>query len=310
VAEGLLVLLTILSSILMNKHILGRAFSLFAFAFALALVPLAKTQAAGEYLILARYDASYNDTFDVRGYNFPANTSVSVSFEGVTKTVTSDNGGNFVTSAFTVPFRLPGMYPVTAIGGGVTATGYQFINGFYPWGEASSYYVLPNAPLGFKGRHFAPYEPVKLFDGNNNLITTFTADGGGNFDTVSTIPTIPWDWYSSNRTYHMEGQMTGAKSSLEVVIGHFWPNITPKSYYVPFNYTMEVKGENFAPNEQVDLYLNGTLVQSKTADGGGNLMFTITSPSSGMEFELKAKGNLSFIESVRHVTLAQPGWAL
>ncbi len=255
---------------------------------------------SGNYVILSMYAGSPGSRFTVNGYGFGANEQVQATFAGLTVGANADSAGNFATPTFGVPYLPAGPYSVTVRGltSGRTQTASYYVHGYYPTGGPSAYYIMPNQQIGFFGHNFATNESVKIFGPSNQLLTTATADGGGNF-AVSNVYTVPFSMAASSQTFRLVGQTTGFNVSFSVVVGNFYPNINPSTYYLGRGQSFGVSGTGYAPNEPVDLYVGGTKMATVTADGGGNFGTSLTAPSSGGSFDLRGTGTLSGQSSMR-----------
>jgi hypothetical protein len=175
---------------------------------------------------------------------------------------------------------------------------------YYPFGGPSNYYAVPGQMLGFFGRNFAN-ERVDLYDTHNQLVTTFVADGGGNFERGNVFM-VPYADANSVEHFRFAGESSNTSVNFEVKVGQYYPLITPSSFYLMHGERFSVNATRFAPNEPVTLSVNGASVGHGTADGGGNLLFdSILAPSGGGSFTVQGAGDLSGNRSTMTVYLMQ-----
>jgi hypothetical protein len=196
-------------------------------------------------------------TLMVSGTGFAHNESVMLKLESTVTNVTAQTDGSFTEAQVAIPQVLPGVYVLHAQGvdSGAEALGYFYIGGFYPSAQPSSYYLVPEQMLSFSASGFAPNESVQITEGESaTVLATTTTNGSGSFMDGGSIK-IPLSFANSSRTFHLMGLASGAKADLSVKIGQFYPVIWPSAYYALPGEMMSFSGNNFAPQEEVKVYV-------------------------------------------------------
>jgi hypothetical protein len=169
----------------------------------------------------------------------------------------------------------------------------------YPKASPSAYYVLPGQSLSFSGSRFLPNDTVTLTF-PNGATRTFAASANGTVS-MPNVMTIPYDWQNSRQQFTLRGTNTYS-IPMTLVVGTFYPQISPSSYYFPSNSIITVRGRNFAPNETVQVMMNGTAVANVKADATGSLTTSFAISQSGT---ITATGMSSGTHSSRTVTVAK-----
>lgn len=175
---------------------------------------------------------------------------------------------------------------------------------YYPNAAPTLWYALPGQWLGFYGIGFAPGETIRITGGNGVVDMSATADGGGAFNMPQAVM-IPFDWQNTTQTFTIRGNTSQWPSVFTIVVGTFYPQISPSTYWIGVGQSMTVSGISFAPGEQVRMYVNDSQVAQTTADGTGSVFFTITAPTSGTNATLSARGVSSGLSSTRVIYLRQ-----
>jgi hypothetical protein len=231
-----------------------------------------------------------------------------------TTTATSTAGGMLNATVGTATSTATGTLMATVAT--TTATTTPPINGtstppvlstssFYPNAFPSDWYLLPGQKLGFNGSGFAPNEAIRIIGEGKD--STTNASGSGTF-TINDAFVIPYDWAASTRTFTITGGTSDGNVTprpITIQIGTFYPQITPSIWWVAHSQGMSVSGSGFAPNEQVELMVNGTEIGRMSADGNGNVNFNFTTPASGSSAMLTAQGLVSGLSSSRTIFLHQ-----
>ena len=269
------------------------------------LSPFIAFAASQPYLLLNTYNGLPGTHADISGYGFGGNENVTLTLGSSQTTTHTDANGNFSGAPLTIPTTAPGMTLIHAHGAmsGTDATADFYIAGYYPHATPSSWYPFPGQTLSWSGWGFAPNETVTLTSGRG-VLGSFSTNGGGSFGDQARM-TVPYNYQNTSTTYTLTGSISGVSQMVTITFGTFYANIDPSSYYVVKGATLDASLRNFAPNEQVDVMVNGVSVGQKTVDGGGNGVMRITAPGAGQTFTLSARGISSGVTSSRTITLAQ-----
>lgn len=269
------------------------------------IVPIASQASGLPYLLLNMYNGQPNSHIDVSGAGFAPNEQVHVSLGSSTAEGHTDANGNFSGTPLNIPSLPSGMTTIhaTTDTAGETASADFYVAGYYPNAEPTAYYFLPGQMISWRGNGFAPNERVTIA-GPGGTIGSFTADGGGSFGDQGRIA-VPFAWQGSTQTFTVTGSTSGYSRQYQIVVGGFYANVEPSSYYVSKGQGMSASLRDFAPNEQVSISVNGVVVTTATVDGGGNAVVGFSAPAAGQTFELVARGLGSGVTSSRTVTLVQ-----
>lgn len=217
---------------------------------------------------------------------------------------TSTLGGDVVSGASSTIGGVIVSGASSTLSGTVTGTSPQPALQYYPNAAPTLWYALPGQWLGFYGIGFAPGETIRITGGNGAVDMSATADGGGSF-TISQAVMIPFGWQNTTQTFTIRGNTSQWPSVFTIVVGTFYPQISPSTYWIGVGQSMAVSGISFAPGEQVRMYVNDSEVAQTTADGAGNVSFTFPAPASGNSATLSARGVLSGLSSTRVIYLRQ-----
>lgn len=260
--------------------------------------------AQSPYLLLNPYSGFPNSTVAATGFNFGFSQPVTLQFGSFpTVSATTDTTGRF-SVALSVPETGPASVTIRANAASASAAASYYVSGYYPNAFPSSYYLLPNQTVTFRGEGFAPNESVSIRAPDDSGTFTFTADAGGNFSNQAAY-TIPFSFAESQRTFTVVSSKSGRTISITTHIGTFYPNLFPSSYYVMRGQSMSASASGFAPSESVELLIDGAAAGSRQADASGNVSWTFTAPVGGSTFTLSAHGLSSHTFSSRTLTLAQ-----
>ena len=258
------------------------------------------TLASGPWLNFNPSTASPGSTVQASGGGFAPNESINVSIAGGSLGhATADQGGTFKNASVVVPAKPAGNYQALATGDHRDqAIGNFYIAGYYPIASPSAWYILPGQTLNFTGSGFSPGEAVSI----SGAATGSTSSGAdGHFS--SGLMTVPFAWQGTTKTFMVQSVVSGASIPITVTIGSFYPQIEPSKYYVDHGGNLNAFGHGFAPNEMVNLLINGKQVMQASADSVGQVSFSFSAPSVGGSFELSAQGTLSHKSSTRTVSL-------
>ncbi|MBX4192045.1 hypothetical protein KW798_00980 [Candidatus Parcubacteria bacterium] len=174
--------------------------------------------------------------------------------------------------------------------------------GYYPKASPSSNYVVPGDTLSFSGSGFAPGEVVTLSLKNKN-ITSWRANSSGNFTNAGSY-NVPFSLEDSSQYFSVVGNTSNYPISINVVVGTFYPTLTPSTYFAPRGSTISALGENYAPGEPVTLFVNGSALGTRMADQRGTVSWSFGLPTSGLETRVEALGLWSNTRASQTVTLA------
>lgn len=174
-------------------------------------------------------------------------------------------------------------------------------HGYYPNAAPSTYYILPGNKLSFYGHGFAPNEIVTISTGIYRVV--YRADAGGNLF-LPNIFMVGYNKASSTQVFTMRGTDSGYSMRYRVVVGNYYPNIFPSSYFVSQGEAMSVFGNGFAPFEPVTLSFDGENM-SMTSDGSGSVDFIINAPNAAGNYVVTATGDWSNTESSRTIKVAE-----
>jgi hypothetical protein len=172
---------------------------------------------------------------------------------------------------------------------------------YYPSANVSTYYVLPGQAITFSGRNYAPGDTVTIMAPGGTGHMDIAAPGG-NFSNAGYY-VIPFSFEDSRQTFTLISAQSGQTIPITVVVGTFYPNLNPSSYYVARGSTGQASVTGFAPGELVELMVNGKVVATANADGAGNATMNYSVPTFGNTFFLSAEGRASHTQSSRTVTL-------
>ncbi len=172
---------------------------------------------------------------------------------------------------------------------------------YYPTASPNTNYVLPGQNLTFSGRGFAPNEVVTLRN-NQGPIISWRVNEFGSFRSQGNYA-VPYFLSESEQTYTLMGNVSDRRVPIEVVVGTYYPNLNPSSYFVSRGSRSQAFGEDFAPFEPVELYIRGAYAGRDIADENGAVNWSYITPRSGSSFGISARGIWSGTESSRTITL-------
>lgn len=192
--------------------------------------------------------------------------------------------------------------PNTGASPGAVAQAATSPTGYFPKASPSSNYVVPGDTVSFSGNGFAAGESVTLFLGTQK-ITSWAANGSGSFTNAGSY-NVPFALKDSSRYFSVVGSVSKYPISINVVVGTFYPTLTPSTYLTSRGSSMTAEGENFAPHEPVTLTINNSTVLTNMANAQGNVSWTFGVPQQGIEFRISAVGLWSNTHASQTVTLA------
>ncbi len=170
---------------------------------------------------------------------------------------------------------------------------------------SSSYYVMPGTSFTVTGYRFYPNETVTVTVGDTTK--QVVADGSGTFSTSVLANYRPHDGQGTV-SIRAVGAMSNMAKTIEVVVAGFYPGVTPSTYFLYPHESVTWSGSAFAPNEMVNVYKNGAMIASATADGGGSFGgVTVSSHVAGME-NYEFIGQTSGAHVSRSITIGSPWW--
>lgn len=261
-----------------------------------SITPSAETRAP--FILLSSYTSHPHSTISVYGYAFDKNAPVQIQLGSSSAGASTDDAGSF-TGSIRVPDEPKRSNSVRASSGARSAETPLYIGGYYPTVEPSSYYLLPNQTLTWSGKGFAPHAAV-LVQGPEGYQRTIYADQHGAFSRAA-AHTIPFS--QQNNTIPFRVESADGTLPVSIVIGTFYPNLEPSTYYAARGARMSAAVSGFAPGEAVSLYVNGMFVGSMDTGENGSGTGLFWAPQSGSVFELRASGNASKTTASRTVAL-------
>ncbi len=272
------------------------------------LFPLFRALADGQWLHLSAYSGAPGAHLLVGGDGFQASEVVTVSFQGMTQTATTNTEGAFTGVDFVVPVRPAGSYALTATSpSGGSANGSYYIEGVWPSASPFEWWLPPGGTLGVNGTNFAPGETISLFVGDgSSAVATATADEGGSFSKANAI-TVPSAFANKQMKVTVKGDTSGATASFEIAVGGYWPSLSPSDYYAEPGHTIGVMGGGFAPDEDVVLKVGGTTIGTFAADATGTFAApnSITIPFGSTSLTLTGVGQTSGASASADVEVGQ-----
>jgi hypothetical protein len=204
------------------------------------------------------------------GAFFVPGDTVNLLFNGSQVDSETANTSGTVSFQFNVPSLGQGQYQVVANGQTRGSASVTFT-------VAGSQLTLstdqgpPGSSLTVTGTSFQPGETVNvLFNGAQ--VGSPIADTNGSFQTTFKIPQL------ANGDYRVEakGQTSGLSSSATFTIGGTTVTLSTQSALAGASVT--ANGSGFVPGDSVQMFINGVLIDSQTADTNGNVTFTFTVP--------------------------------
>jgi len=229
----------------------------------------------------------------ITGSGFAPNETVDININGNITGVSANSSGGFTSALITIPFGVPGnSLNIVAKGqtSGAQVTSTITLASYYPYVEASGYYVSPGTNISFSGSGFGPNEDVLLKAGGAT-VATLHADGSGTL--ASNSVTVPFGSTGSIH-YVFKGQLSGAEASINIGIAGYYPWVALDNYYSVGGTPVTVNGSGFAPGETVNVTFGGAAFGSTTADGSGAYSLTGNVPFAAEGTKIvRATGALS-----------------
>lgn len=216
------------------------------------------------YILLRAEDLTPEARLNIMGYGFLPGEEVTVTIEdsgGRTEArlgpVMAQDDGNISEVSLPLPGGLPAGDHVVRLEGTSShrsARAAFRLRRLLPQVELDSYSVKPEQPFGFSGTGFAPQEEVEVRIGGlgGEPLATFRADGSGNVDGHSLkVPLVqPGDY-----PLYFVGSQSQNPVAVKLNVQGFQPWVVLDNYAPPQYYRMGFKGEDFAPGEEVLVYL-------------------------------------------------------
>ena len=206
------------------------------------------------------------------GSGWAPNEAITISRGGTSvASFSADAGGTFsAVGGSTVPFALHGGVATYTVHGATTGTTLTYMLGvadLYPYATPSAWYILPGSTVTFSGGGFGPSEGLSMYLGaDTTLLAHGSADAGGSFTGVLSV-TIPYG--IGTAAYRIVGDESGAVANVPITRALFYPSLTPSAYYSAPGGFITMGGSGFAPNEYVDIAVEGTPTATAHADGLG-----------------------------------------
>ncbi|MBI3979045.1 MAG: hypothetical protein HY331_12750 [Chloroflexi bacterium] len=209
---------------------------------------------------------THNSVVSISGYGFEKGEAIAVEFRGkVVGKATADKGGSFAGVNITIGTDLaPGKYPIRAIGTGLLAESIVEIVPGMPYIQPSTYFGKPAGRVSFAGGGFRRGERVSIhFD---TLAAAPLGElTGGEIGEVAVkdlvVPFAP----EGQHTFIFLGQESRSPATVPFSVLGFYPWVTLSNYNVPPQRAIGLSGQDWAPDEQVLVYLN-----AQPGDQAGN----------------------------------------
>jgi hypothetical protein len=207
--------------------------------------------------------------FSVSATGFAPNESVSIA-NGTTNlgTAKANALGTATFTNISLPYNGLSSATLTATGATSNATAKVSIGigSYNATITSSNYYAKPGDTIMLSGTGFAPNESVSIAAGS--LTTIVPADAKGD---ISSSLVLPFGQTKSGLTITATGSMSHATTSATITLAPFMPEVSPSTYYSQPGTPISFTGTGFAPNETIDVSLNGSQVGTETANSMGNL---------------------------------------
>lgn len=226
--------------------------------------PQALGQSGATFILLRGNDIAQDSKLNFIGSGFQPSESVALSVDGNelklgpgVAPIGADKEGRINEVSLDLPKDLvPGQHTLTVRGSqsGKSAQATFRLQRVPPKIELEQYTAKPEQPFNFTGSGFIPGEDVDLRLGSlqGNLLTTVTADDKGQISGNASLPLM------SGGDYPLF--FVGKRSQLPTSVGFnaqdFNPWIVLDNYSPPPYYQMGFTAEDFAPGEDVFVYLN------------------------------------------------------
>ena len=227
-------------------------------------------------LTLSTGSANPYSSFTASASGFLAYENVKVALAGTVIQVKADSQGALSDVSLTVPNVPAGTQTVTAAGqiSGATATGYLYVNGFYPSVSPSSYYLLPGQTLSFNGSGFANGETVDVAQLDGTTATaagSFVVASDGSFKAAGSV-TIPYSLAGKFANYSLTGETSKAGAITGATVGQFFANVSPSAFYIMPGASESFSGTGFAAGETITVTsgTNSKVLGTITADITGS----------------------------------------
>ena len=171
--------------------------------------------------------------------------------------LSADRAGQISAAREAIPVGLaPGTHTLLVQGANShrTAQASFQLHGIPPAVVLDAYTVKPGQDFGFAGSGFLPNEVVEVRLGRptGQPIAAMHANAGGNVTGRVTIPLLP----AGNYALYFVGRQSQTPTSVGLNIQGFHPWVTLDTYAPPPQTRLGFLGEDFAPGEEVLVYLN------------------------------------------------------
>lgn len=218
-------------------------------------------------------------TISFNGGGFAPNENVSVfaDSEKVSEFPVDNTGSYGNVGSYTIPANTPAgslNFTLTGDTSLATVSAKISIGKFNPQVYPSTYFLRPGDIVSFSGINFAPFEAIRVFEGENPIgLNMVLADANGSFPENSLGFMIPASFASTKRTVKIVGDVSQIPVVLTIGVGKYTPQLSPSSYYIKAGEQISVDGWDFMPNENVDVTLQGNPAPALTANNTGNIKF-------------------------------------
>jgi hypothetical protein len=212
--------------------------------------------------------------FSVSATGFAPNENITLT-DGSTTLGTATSNALGTATFKSVSLAYSGLSSATLIATGTTssatATASVGIGNYNATLVSSNYYAKPGDTITLTGTGFAPNENVTVIAGT--LTSTIQADSMG--DITSSL-VLPFGQTKNSLTITATGSMSHAVTNATITLAPFTAEISPSTYYAQPGSPVTFTGTGFAPNEMINVALNGSSIGTEQSDAKGNLTSTGT----------------------------------
>ncbi|MCL5667061.1 MAG: hypothetical protein M1383_04805 [Patescibacteria group bacterium] len=260
--------------------------------------PFGFVKADGPYLTLSSFSGT-PQTIQASGGGWTPGETISIYLGSAvgSPVATAKAGADsfFGPVGITIPANTPqGALPIIGVGssGGQTASNSFYVTNFYPGINIISSNNTPGSSVTVDGSGFAPAETVTFTLGGQTVGTISAGDSGSFTGFSFIVPNLAPDTYQ----LHAIGSLSGAEAIAYFYIGGFYPSAAPSVYYLMPGGTLSFSGNNFSPNETVDVSAGNnpdpvsTIIVSSAGDFANAGSYEIPASAIGgiMTFHLKS----------------------
>lgn len=169
----------------------------------------------------------------------------------------------------------------------------------------SDYHLTPGDTYTIIGKRFIPHEEITVYIGDERI--SLIANSSGEF--VSGPYTAGWDEGVFSVQIMARGNESGVVTYASLSVGTYYPDVAPSKYYVVPGGAVSFTGQNFAPYEDVEIFMAGALYETVSANGAGHFTtdsITVSFGKSNAEFLFKGVSSDTTVSRVVHVASHDP----